>query len=39
MESFLSTAGTDAPKFTPEDLKVISSPLDFVVINVYLPTT
>jgi beta-glucosidase len=26
----------DAPKFTDDDLKVISSPLDFVGINVYL---
>lgn len=34
---FLSSAGADAPKFTPEDLKVISSPLDFVGINVYVP--
>src|SRR5215813_10127759 len=32
---YLKSAGADAPKFTPEDLKVISSPLDFVGINVY----
>jgi beta-glucosidase len=37
-ESFLSSAGADAPKFTPEDLKVISSPVDFVGINVYVPS-
>ena len=34
---YLSTAGADAPKFTPEDLKIISSPLDFVGINIYTP--
>ena len=32
---YLKQAGADAPKFTPEDLKIISSPLDFVGINVY----
>jgi len=37
IDAFLSSAGADAPKFTPEDLKVIASPLDFVGINVYLP--
>ena len=26
-----------SPKFTPEDLKIISSPSDFVGINVYVP--
>jgi len=36
-DAFLSNAGADAPKFTPDDLKVISSPLDFVGINVYVP--
>jgi beta-glucosidase len=36
-DAFLASAGVDAPKFTPEDLKVISSPLDFVGINVYVP--
>jgi beta-glucosidase len=36
-DGFLSSAGADAPKFTPDDLKVISSPLDFVGINVYVP--
>ena len=34
---YLSTAGNDAPKFTAEDLKIISSPLDFVGINIYTP--
>jgi beta-glucosidase len=37
-EAYLASAGPDAPKFTPEDLKIISSPLDFVGINVYLPS-
>ena len=32
---YLKSAGADAPKFTPEDLKIISSPLDFVGINIY----
>jgi beta-glucosidase len=36
-DAFLSSAGADAPKFTPDDLNVISSPLDFVGINVYVP--
>jgi beta-glucosidase len=34
---YLQSAGADAPKFTPEDLKAISSPLDFVGINIYTP--
>jgi beta-glucosidase len=37
-EAYLATAGADAPKFTPEDLKTISSPLDFVGINIYTAT-
>jgi len=36
-EAYLKQAGADAPKFTDEDLKIISSPLDFVGINVYRP--
>lgn len=32
---YLKSAGADAPKFTDEDLKSISSPLDFVGINIY----
>lgn len=36
-DAYLAAAGADAPKFTAEDLKVISSPLDFVGINVYIP--
>ena len=36
-DAYLADAGADAPKFTPEDLKTISSPLDFVGLNVYTP--
>jgi beta-glucosidase len=36
-DAFLAAAGADAPKFTPDDLQVISSPLDFVGIYVYIP--
>jgi beta-glucosidase len=37
-DAYLAAAGADAPKFTSEDLKIISSPLDFTGINVYTPT-
>jgi len=36
-EGFLAQAGKDAPKFTAEDLGIISSPIDFVGLNVYKP--
>ncbi len=36
-DAYLKAAGRDAPKFTDDDLKIISSPLDFVGINVYRP--
>jgi beta-glucosidase len=36
-EAYLAAAGADAPKFTDADLKAISSPLDFVGINIYTP--
>ena len=36
-DAYLEKAGKDAPKFTDDDLKIISSPLDFVGINVYRP--
>ena len=35
---YLKKLGADAPRFTPEDLAVISSPLDFVGTNIYQPT-
>jgi beta-glucosidase len=36
-DAYLARAGADAPKFTPADLAAISSPLDFVGINIYTP--
>lgn len=36
-DRYLSTAGADAPKFTDRDLAAISSPLDFIGINIYTP--
>lgn len=37
-DAFLAAAGADAPKFTAEEMKIIGSPLDFVGINIYVPT-
>lgn len=34
---YLKNTGKDAPKFTDADLKTISSPLDFIGINIYTP--
>jgi beta-glucosidase len=36
-DAFLAYAGNAAPKYTAEDLRVISSPVDFVGLNVYTP--
>ncbi|HEY6222926.1 MAG TPA: family 1 glycosylhydrolase, partial [Gemmatimonadales bacterium] len=36
-DAYLAATGADAPRFTPEDLKIISSPLDFVGTNIYQP--
>ena len=36
-DAYLEAAGADAPKFTDADLKAISTPLDFVGINIYTP--
>jgi beta-glucosidase len=36
-DAYLKAAGPDAPKFTDDDLKIISAPVDFVGINVYRP--
>jgi beta-glucosidase len=36
-DAFLAYAGANAPSFTPDDLKAIASPIDFVGINVYMP--
>jgi beta-glucosidase len=37
-DTYLKSAGKDAPKFNGDDLKVIGEPVDFVGINVYRPT-
>jgi beta-glucosidase len=37
-DEYLKQTGKDAPKFTAEELKTISAPLDFVGINVYKPS-
>jgi beta-glucosidase len=37
MEQYLQHAGAAAPKFTEADLKIISSPIDFLGANVYGP--
>ena len=36
-DAYLADAGADAPKFTPQDLEIIASPVDFVGLNVYSP--
>lgn len=36
-DAFLAYAGKNAPAYTAEDLSVISSPVDFVGLNVYTP--
>src|SRR3984893_1294993 len=36
-EGFLEYAGAAAPKFTADELKIISSPNDFVGLNIYAP--
>ena len=36
-DAYLASAGADAPRFTSADLKIISSPVDYVGINVYAP--
>lgn len=36
-DAYLKKLGKDAPKFTDEDLKIISTPTDFTGINVYIP--
>jgi len=37
-DAYLKKLGAAAPKFTPEEMKTISTPLDFVGLNVYQPT-
>jgi beta-glucosidase len=36
-DGFLEYAGKSAPKFTADELKIISSPNDFVGLNIYAP--
>jgi len=36
-DTYLKEAGADAPRFTEADLRTISTPVDFVGINVYGP--
>ena len=36
-DTFLQYAGTNAPKFTSEELKIIASPIDFLGLNIYAP--
>ncbi len=38
-DKYLASTGKNAPKFTQEDLKIISSPVDFIGINSYRPST
>jgi len=35
---YLSRMGGDAPHFTPEEMKTIGEPLDFIGLNIYQPT-
>ncbi|SDF56927.1 GH1 family beta-glucosidase [Terriglobus roseus] len=37
-DHYLKTLGADAPKFTPEEMKAIGSPLDFQGLNIYTAT-
>ncbi len=37
-DNYLAQAGRNAPRFTPDDLKAISSPVDFIGINAYRPS-
>jgi len=36
-DGFLAYAGAEAPKFTADELKIISSPIDFIGLNIYAP--
>jgi beta-glucosidase len=37
-DAYLAKAGRDAPRFTDQELKIISSKVDFVGLNVYAPS-
>jgi beta-glucosidase len=36
-EGFLNYTGANAPKFTPDELKTIATPNDFLGLNIYAP--
>jgi beta-glucosidase len=36
-DAYLEAAGADAPRFTDDELRTISTPLDFVGLNLYRP--
>ena len=36
-DGFLAYTGKDAPTFTADELKIISSPIDFIGLNIYAP--
>jgi beta-glucosidase len=36
-DAWLAAQGADAPRFTADDLRIISTPVDFVGLNVYAP--
>ena len=36
-DAYLTQSGREGPKYTAEDLRIISSPIDFVGLNVYMP--
>jgi beta-glucosidase len=37
-DAYLQRLGAAAPKFTPEEMKAIGTPLDFVGMNIYTPS-
>jgi beta-glucosidase len=37
-EGYIQEQGADAPAYTDEEMRVISTPIDFVGVNVYCPT-
>jgi len=37
-DRYLAKMGPDAPKFTPDEMRAIGSPMDFQGINIYQPT-
>lgn len=36
-DGYLAREGANAPEFTPDDMKIINSPIDFIGLNVYTP--